>query len=217
MSDPGTVVTLFLTVFSVGIGVGSTTLGFGWSTGYIYFTLARARRVVFGGRLQPWVSGKDIVLELLRRWGAQQSQGMSVELVDAERQLPIAYRNTIANMMAEAEALNGIFAPDEITYEWYRRKGITELPYPPFAPGADAVYEQFFRYGMRDFRSIGHKAIYVANSFRTLDCIGWHHAEPVLRSLAYALLKHEGGNPADGETRVGTLTSASPPGRCWRP
>jgi homoaconitase/3-isopropylmalate dehydratase large subunit len=81
------------------------------------------------------------VLELLRRWGAKQSQGMSVELVDADRQLPIAYRNTIANMMAEAEALNGIFAPDEITYDWYRRKGITELPYPPFAPGADAVYE----------------------------------------------------------------------------
>ena len=78
----------------------------------------------FSGRLQPWVSGKDIVLELLRRWGAKQSQGMSVELVDADRQLPIAYRNTIANMMAEAEALNGIFAPDDITYAWYRAKGI---------------------------------------------------------------------------------------------
>src|SRR5206468_7684001 len=91
--------------------------------------------------LQSWVSGKDIVLELLRRWGATQSQGMSVELVDQNKQLPIAYRNTIANMMAEAEALNGIFAPDEITYEWYRSKGVTELPYPPFAPGDDAVYE----------------------------------------------------------------------------
>ena len=55
------------------------------------------------------------MLELLRRWGAKQSQGMSVELVDRGPQLPIAYRNTIANMMAEAEALNGIFAPDEIT------------------------------------------------------------------------------------------------------
>jgi homoaconitase/3-isopropylmalate dehydratase large subunit len=66
---------------------------------------------------------------------------MSVELVDANHQLPIAYRNTIANMMAEAEALNGIFAPDEITYDWYRRKGVTELPYPPIRPGADAIYE----------------------------------------------------------------------------
>ena len=66
------------------------------------------------------------MLELLRRWGAQQSQGMSVELVDADRQLPMAYRNTIANMMAEAEALNGIFAPDEITDAWYRAKGIDD-------------------------------------------------------------------------------------------
>ena len=126
---------------AVGIGVGSTTLGFGWSTGYIYFTLAKQRRVVFRGRLQPWVSGKDIVLELLRQWGAKQSQGMSVELVDADQQLPIAYRNTIANMMAEAEAQNGIFAPDEITYEWYRQKGITNLPYPALIPGAEAVFE----------------------------------------------------------------------------
>ena len=125
---------------AVGMGVGSTTLGFGWSTGYVYFTVAKARRVVFAGQLQSWVSGKDIVLELLRRWGKQQSQGMSVELVDGNKQLPIAYRNTIANMMAEAEALNGIFAPDEITYAWYRAKGITELPYPSFAPGAEAVY-----------------------------------------------------------------------------
>ncbi|HXH25331.1 MAG TPA: aconitase family protein, partial [Vicinamibacterales bacterium] len=126
---------------AVGFGVGSTTLGFGWSTGYVYLTLARARRVVLTGRLQPWVAGKDIVLELLRRWGPQQSQGMSVELVDAARQLPIAYRNTIANMMAEAEAFNGIFAADEITYAWYAAKGITRLPYPGVAPGPEARYE----------------------------------------------------------------------------
>jgi 3-isopropylmalate/(R)-2-methylmalate dehydratase large subunit len=126
---------------AVGIGVGSTSLGFGWSTGYIYFTLARQRRVVFRGRLQPWVSGKDIVLELLRRWGARQSQAMSVELVDADRQLPMVFRNTIANMMAEAEALNGIFAPDDITYDWFRRKGIRELPYPDITPGPAAVYD----------------------------------------------------------------------------
>jgi len=126
---------------AVGIGVGSTTLGFGWATGYIYFTMAKQRRVRLTGRLRPWVTGKDIVLELLRRWGTKQSQGMSVELVDANQQLPISYRNTIANMMAEAEALNGIFAPDEITYAWYRAKGMTDLPYPPVHCGEDAVFE----------------------------------------------------------------------------
>ncbi len=126
---------------AVGMGVGSTTLGFGWATGYVYFTLAKARRVTFTGRLQPWVAGKDIVLELLRRWGAKQSQGMSVEFVDARRQLPIAYRNTIANMMAEGEALNGIFAADEVTYARYASKGIADLPYPRITPGPNARYE----------------------------------------------------------------------------
>ena len=58
-------------------------------------------------------------------------------------------------------------------------------------------YELYYRYGCRDFRSIGHKAIYVANSQRTLSCIGWQHAEPVVRSLAYALLNRESNsNPA---------------------
>jgi 3-isopropylmalate/(R)-2-methylmalate dehydratase large subunit len=125
---------------AVGFGVGSTTLGFGWATGYVYFTLARQRRVVIGGALQPWVSGKDIVLELLRRWGPKQSQGMSVEFVDRERELPIAYRNTIANMMAEGEALNGIFARDEVTDAWLAARGIVDVPYPRVGPGADAVY-----------------------------------------------------------------------------
>jgi 3-isopropylmalate/(R)-2-methylmalate dehydratase large subunit len=150
---------------AVGIGVGSTTLGFGWSTGYIYFTLAKARRVIFRGRLQPWVSGKDIVLELLRRWGPKQSQGMSVELVDADLQLPIAYRNTIANMMAEAEALNGIFAEDDITDEWYRQKGIPSLPYPRIAPGADAKYEIDESLNLSDVRPMIAKPFSPGNAF----------------------------------------------------
>ncbi len=62
--------------------------------------------------------------------------------------------------------------------------------------GANEIYRLLFKYGSRDYRSIGHKAIYVANSYRTLGCIGWQHAEPVLRSLTYALLMHEGSNPA---------------------
>ena len=62
---------------------------------------------------------------------------------------------------------------------------------------AQDIFELLCRYGARDFRELGHKAIYVANSWRTLQCIGWHHAEPVLRSLAYAMLDRTGDtNPA---------------------
>src|SRR5207253_5117681 len=73
--------------------------------------------------------------------------------------------------------------------------------------GADEVIELFWRYGARDFRDIGHKAIYAANAWRTLNTIGWRHAEPVMRSLAFALLEHEGGNPARRDAE---------PDRPWR-
>jgi 3-isopropylmalate/(R)-2-methylmalate dehydratase large subunit len=90
---------------------------------------------------------------------------MSVELVDADAQLPIAYRNTIANMMAEAEALNGIFAPDAITEAWYRAKGITALPYPSFQPGADAVYEIDETIQLTDVRPMIAKPFSPGNAF----------------------------------------------------
>ena len=125
---------------AVGIGVGSTTLGYGWATGAIFVTVAKQRRVAFTGRLKPWVSGKDIVLRLLQGWGVKQAQGMSVEFVDQTRSLPIPYRNTIANMMAEAEALNGIFAQDEVTEAWFRERGFA-LKYPRVIPGEGARYE----------------------------------------------------------------------------
>ncbi|WP_372895301.1 hypothetical protein [Stieleria sp.] len=74
--------------------------------------------------------------------------------------------------------------------------------------GANEVFELMAHYGCRDFRSIGHKAIFVANSFRTLQCIGWRYAEPVLRSLTYALLNHHGEpNPS---------TSDLTPDAAWR-
>jgi len=51
----------------------------------------------------------------------------------------MTYRNTIANMMAEAEAQNGIFAQDAVTEAWYRERGIA-LPYPRLEAGREAAY-----------------------------------------------------------------------------
>lgn len=73
--------------------------------------------------------------------------------------------------------------------------------------GPERIWPHFFRYGGRDYRSIGHKAIDVANTHRVLGLIGWQHAEPALRSLAYALLMHEDGNPANRD---------APADRPWR-
>ncbi len=64
--------------------------------------------------------------------------------------------------------------------------------------GATEIFNLFAQFAARDFRSIGHKAIYLANSWRTLQVIGWEYSEPVLRSLAFALLNADGSkNPAE--------------------
>ena len=54
--------------------------------------------------------------------------------------------------------------------------------------GAHEIIEGLWQYGARDYRNIGHKAIFVASSWRTLQTIGWRHAEPTLRSLVLGLL-----------------------------
>ncbi len=68
--------------------------------------------------------------------------------------------------------------------------------------GANEVFELFARYGARDFRDIGHKAIFVANSWRALSAMGWQYAEPVLRSLAYALQDRGGDGPPDSDAEA---------------
>uniref|UniRef100_A0A7C4LL80 Twin-arginine translocation signal domain-containing protein n=1 Tax=Schlesneria paludicola TaxID=360056 RepID=A0A7C4LL80_9PLAN len=73
---------------------------------------------------------------------------------------------------------------------------------------ATEVFQLFARYAARDFRAIGHKAIFLANAWRTLQVIGWEFAEPVLRSLAFALQNHE-GDPVPARNDL-------PADRSWR-
>ncbi len=79
----------------------------------------------------------------------------------------------------------------EAMESWDEKKADAAVAGLVRSAGANEIYELFYRFGARDFRDIGHKAIFVANSWRTLQFIGWQHAEPVLRSLAFALLHHD--------------------------
>ena len=66
--------------------------------------------------------------------------------------------------------------------------------------GGNRVFNELAPYAARDFRSIGHKVIYLSNAQRTLDTIGWEYAEPVMRSVVYAMLNHRGQpNPSTSD------------------
>ena len=133
---------------ALGVGIGSSALGFGWATGSVLLTPAPARRVVLQGEIPPWSSGKDIVLALIARWNGA-AAGASVEFIDECGALPIAWRNTVCNMMAEAEAWNGLFPFDEVTAEFYEGRGIRDLPYPALTsgPAAEFAAEEVFDLG----------------------------------------------------------------------
>jgi hypothetical protein len=61
--------------------------------------------------------------------------------------------------------------------------------------GAAECMEPVWQMAVRDQRNIGHKPIFAAQSWRTLQAIGWEHAEPVLRSLTFGLLDLQGDRP----------------------
>jgi 3-isopropylmalate dehydrogenase len=124
---------------AIGIGVGSTTLGFGWATGYINFDIPKQCRVILKGKLSPWTTGKDVALSLLKRWDDNRFKNMAIEFVDADLNLPTHYRHTICNMMAEAEVISSLFIPDTITYDWFGKRNIN-LPFPPLTVGENAKY-----------------------------------------------------------------------------
>ena len=66
--------------------------------------------------------------------------------------------------------------------------------------GGHEVIEGLWRYGARDYRNIGHKAIFTANAWRTLQVIGWRYAEPALRSLVLGLIDFGADRRMNGYT-----------------
>jgi hypothetical protein len=82
------------------------------------------------------------------------------------------------------------------------------------------VFQMLWRYAARDYRNIGHKAIFAANAARTLEAIGWQHAEPVLRSLVASLLdfgkeQKVNGYALDDQTYANNLKRIKPIPGSW--
>ncbi|MBC9889188.1 MAG: hypothetical protein F7B06_04910, partial [Opitutae bacterium] len=96
-----------------------------------------------------------------------------------------------SNLPSSSEA-KGLFI--EAMDQWDEAKSDRAITALARSTDQRDLFNLFCHYGARDFRDIGHKAIYVANGWRTLQTIGWKHSEPVLRSLAYALLERGRGN-----------------------
>ena len=122
-------------------GVGSTDMAAGMASGENWFKVPSAIKVVLTGRLQPWVSGKDVILHLIGKIGVDGALYKSLEFTgDGVAALSMDDRFTIANMAIEAGAKNGIFPFDKNTREYV--DGRVNRPYKVYEADDDAEYER---------------------------------------------------------------------------
>ncbi len=120
-------------------GVGSTDMAAGMATGLAWFRVPQAIKVNLVGRLNPYVSGKDVVLYLIGLIGVDGALYQSLEFTgDGVESLDMDDRFTICNMAIEAGAKNGIFPVDQKTVDYLR--GRVSRPYQTFEADPDAVY-----------------------------------------------------------------------------
>ena len=97
-------------------GVGSTDLAAAMLTGELWFKVPSSIKFVIYGKLPKWVSGKDLILNIIGRIGVDGALYQAMEFTgETIQSLPMADRLSMANMAIEAGAKNGIFPPDAIT------------------------------------------------------------------------------------------------------
>lgn len=104
-------------------GIGSTDLAFAWATGKIWLKVPQSIKVIYEGKLNKYVCGKDLILYLIGLIGTSGANYMSLEFTGSTiKKLKMNDRFTICNMAVEAGAKNGIIESDEITFKYVNSK-----------------------------------------------------------------------------------------------
>ena len=122
-------------------GIGSTDMAAAMATGLLWFKVPAAIRVVLRGKLQPHVSGKDVILHLIGTIGVDGALYQSLEFAgEGVASLTMDDRFTISNMAIEAGAKNGIFPVDDKTRAYLA--GRVNRPWEAVEADPDAQYER---------------------------------------------------------------------------
>ena len=122
-------------------GVGSTDMAAGMASGLNWFRVPSAIKVELKGKLQPYVSGKDVILHLIGMIGVDGALYQSLEFTgEGVSELSMDDRFTISNMAIEAGGKNGIFPVDDKTMEYI--KGRFGREPAVYEADEDAEYER---------------------------------------------------------------------------
>ncbi len=126
----------------LAIGTGGTEVAASMAGEPFYLKMPRVVRVNLIGEFRPWVSAKDVILELLRRLTVKGGLNKVMEYVGpALAHLTVWDRATICNMTMELGATTGLFPSDTLTRRFLRAQK-READFSPSAPDPDAAYDE---------------------------------------------------------------------------
>ncbi len=126
----------------LAMGAGGLDVAVAMGGGAYYITMPKMYKVNLSGKLKPFVSAKDISLEILRILSVKGGVGAIIEWGgEGIKTLSVPERATITNMGTELGATTSIFPSDEITKEFLKAQG-REQDYIPLSSDPDAVYDK---------------------------------------------------------------------------
>ncbi len=133
-------------------GVGSTDMACGMAIGKAWFKVPSAIKFVLKGKLNKYVSGKDVILHIIGKIGVDGALYRSMEFTgEGLASLSMSDRLCIANMAIEAGAKNGIFEVDDITLDYIKEHSIKEPKI--FKADDDAEYDEVIEINLSEIKS----------------------------------------------------------------
>ncbi len=126
----------------IAIGAGGLDVAVAMGGGAYYITYPKIVKVNLTGKLSPWVSAKDVILEVLKRMSVKGGVGKVIEYCgEGVKTLSVPERATITNMGAELGATTSIFPSDEITKAFLKAQKREDV-WSEQKADDDAVYDE---------------------------------------------------------------------------
>lgn len=126
----------------IAIGAGGLDVAVAMGGGTYYITYPKIVKIELTGKLSPWVSAKDVILEVLRILSVKGGVGKIIEYCgEGVKTLSVPERATITNMGAELGATTSIFPSDERTYEFLKAQKREDV-WVEIKADDDAVYDE---------------------------------------------------------------------------
>ncbi len=139
--SPDSHTTLYGALNVAGTGIGETEAALILLTGELWFMVPPTIRIKIEGKLSKYLNGKDVFLEVARRFGSEIAQYKAIEWCgEAVSDMSLDGRMCIANQSVELGAKFSFFEVDEKTLSFLKGHGVREIS--PVYPDSDAVYEE---------------------------------------------------------------------------